>query len=100
MVLANALEETRLPAPIHVEDRGVFGEIIYDVGYGQKLSQSFSYASQKWVGFSLGFHGLRHRYAKSRVKTLIELVGFERARYLVSQEVGHFRPQITNCYLS
>ncbi len=97
-LLADYLEQFRLPTPIPVVDRKVFYDIFYAIGFGQSLSQSFSFASKKYLGFSTGFHGLRHTYAKSRLRTLVPMVGLKKAQLIISQELGHFRPEITYTY--
>ena len=50
--------------------------------------------------FSNGGHGLRHSYAQERMAELKSL-GLARAIALetVSQELGHFRAEITEVYL-
>lgn len=97
--LANTLEHRRLQKPKLVVDRGIFYEIRYDLGFGQAFSQSFGAASVKAVGFSNGAHGLRHSYVKNRTNCLVVLgYSFHDAQCIVSQEVGHFRPSITNAY--
>jgi integrase len=97
--LAEQLELRRLPQPKDVVDRGVFGKIHYDIGFGQSLSQAFSIASAKCLGYSTGFHGLRHSFAKWRYRTLIQFLEWHDARLILSQELGHFRPEITSCYM-
>ena len=97
--LVNLLEARRLSQPQRVTDRGIFYQRYYDVGFGQAFSQSFSAASKKAMGFSRGAHGLRHSYTKNRTRTLRSL-GFSQiaAQRIVSQELGHFRPDITLAY--
>ena len=72
----------------------------YDLGYGKALSQCFLRASLKYLSWSTGLHGLRHSYAKNRIKKiLVNGFNLENAKLVVSQELGHFRPEIVNCYL-
>lgn len=98
--LVERLEDRRLDAPERVTDRGVNYEKLYDIGAGQAWSQSFSNASKEALGWSEGAHGLRHSYAQERMSELQEL-GYTRETALetVSQEMGHFRPEITETYL-
>lgn len=99
ITLANQLDQLRW-APRLVKDRGVHYMQHYDIGFGQAFSQSFSYASFKALGFSFGVHGLRHSYVKRRISQLLTLeVCLADAQLIVSQEVGHFRPSITFCYM-
>lgn len=98
--LAERLEERRLEEPRTIEDRGIFYETRYEIGSGNAWSKSFSDASQKELEFSHGAHGARHSYAQERMTELREL-GHDRetALAIVSQELGHFRPEITETYL-
>ena len=50
---------------------------------------------------NLSFHGLRYKYAQDRYQTL-KSEGFSDkvSKATVSRELGHFRPDITNVYLS
>ena len=61
---------------------------------------SFSKASNRALFFSNGGHGLRHSYAQERMDELKGL-GLSRqvALETVSQELGHFRAEITEVYL-
>ncbi|MBD3822550.1 MAG: site-specific integrase, partial [Thiotrichales bacterium] len=94
--LAERLEERRFDSPQQVSDRGIHYEKNYDIGSGRAFSQSFSRASEKALGWSSGAHGLRHSYAQERMEEL-RSNGMEREHALevVSQEMGHFRPDIT-----
>jgi len=97
--LAVLLEARRLSLPQLVWDRGIKYELCYDVGFGQAFSQSFSAASKNALGLSRGAHGLRHSYAKNRTLTLRSIFGSQDiAQRIVSQELGHFRPDITLAY--
>lgn len=99
MVLARRLEARRLPQPRHVTDRGVYYRQHYDLGGGQPWSKSFSAASKNSLGWSKGGHGLRHSYAQSRMADLQKSMPRDQAKVVVSQELGHFRPEITEVYL-
>lgn len=81
-------------------DRGIYYERYFNVGGGKAWSNSFTRASQRTLGWSRGAHGLRHSYAQERLQTLQNL-GFlyEYALGIVSQELGHFRADITEVYL-
>ncbi len=98
--LADRLEERRLEAPRRVTDRGVHQQQQYDLAGGQRWSNSYSSASNRALGWSAGAHGLRHSYAQERMREL-QLSGLSRhdALETVSQEMGHFRPDITEVYL-
>lgn len=98
--LATRLEAVRLDEPRTVRDRGILYRQHYAVGGGQALSQAFSAASKAVLGYSTGIHGVRHSYAQQRHYELQRLTGDpERALRIVSQEMGHFRPEITQVYL-
>lgn len=98
--IANVIESRRLKQPKNVVDREVFYKMKYDLGFGKALSQSFTRASLKHLNRSTGLHGLRHSYAKNRIKKLTKkCFSFESAKLIVSQELGHIRASIINCYL-
>lgn len=98
--LAERLEATRRDEPERITDRGVHYESRYDIGGGQRWSNSFSAASERALSWSTGAHGLRHSYAQERMGEL-QREGLTRDQALetVSQEMGHFRPDITEVYL-
>ena len=98
--LANRLEERRLDAPRTVYDREIRYQQHYDLGAGKPWSDSFSKAAERELGWTQGAHGLRHEYAQTRMSAL-QGMGYEYrdAMEVVSQEMGHFRPDITECYL-
>ncbi len=98
--LAEQLEKLRLSVPRNVTDREIYYVQNYDVGGGKQWSDSFSRAAQRELGWSAGAHGLRHTYAQKRMRALQSLGHlYERALSIVSQEMGHFRPEITEVYL-
>lgn len=97
--LARRLERTRLPEPRQVTDRGVHYQQLYAIGGGQAWSESFSSASKTALGWSNGAHGLRHVYAQGRLSTLQQQLTRQEALRVVSQEMGHFRAEITEVYL-
>ena len=98
--LAAKLEERRLDEPRTVYDREVRYEQHYDLGGGKQWSDSFSKAAERELGWSEGAHGLRHEYAQERMNTLQENgYNYQEALEVVSQEMGHFRPEITEVYL-
>ena len=98
--LAEKLEERRLDEPKTTYDRGIGYQQHYDLGGGKQWSDSFSKAAERELGWSEGAHGLRHEYAQERMNTL-QSIGYEyrEALEVVSQEMGHFRPEITEVYL-
>lgn len=98
--LAEQLEAWRRPKPVTVVDRGISYLNFYEVAGGNAWSKSFSDASQRALGYSHGAHGLRHSYVQRR-KDQLQQAGLseEQALLVDSQEVGHFRPDITQVYL-
>ena len=98
--LANILETKRLENPILIKDRTINYIQYYAIGGGKNWSNSFSAASKRLLGWSHGAHGLRHSYAQQRMNELQQL-GFlyPDALAIVSQTLGHFRPEITEVYL-
>jgi integrase len=98
--LAERLESTRLSIPDRITDRKVHYIRHYDIGAGKKWSDSFSRAASRALGWSEGAHGVRHSYAQERMHEL-QHQGMTRSLALetVSQEMGHFRPEITETYL-
>lgn len=104
--LAERLEAQRLPEPRRVQDLAINSKDRitytqhYDIGAGNKWSKSFSDASVRALGWSNGGQGLRHSYAQQRMN---EELGAGRtwneALEIVSQELGHFREDITLVYL-
>src|SRR5450830_1035687 len=98
--LVEIIEKFRLDSPVVVSDRGIKYGTHYDLGFGKALSVCFSRASKKILNWSTGLHGLRHAYAQNRMFQLLGLdVNYDDALKIVSQELGHFRPSITLCYL-
>lgn len=97
---ASELELTRRAKPTSVQDRGINYLTIYDIAGGNAWSTSFSAASLRAVGYSHGAHGLRHGYVQRRLDDLQRLgFSYEDALAVISQEVGHFRPDVTEIYL-
>jgi len=98
--LAERLERRRLASPRKVYDREIYYTQFYNISGGNTFSSSFNQASNRALEWSTGAHGLRHSYAQERMNELQKL-GFSRAISLetVSQEMGHFRPFITETYL-
>jgi len=98
--LADRLEANRHEVPLERSDRGVKLASYYDLPGGQALSAAWSSASHHELGWSVGIHGLRHNYAQERMD---ELQGsgfsYDGALTVVSQEMGHFRGDITETYL-
>lgn len=98
--LANKLELLRLVEPRLVTDREIRYEQHYDIGGGKRWSDSFSKAAKRELGWSSGAHGVRHTYAQQRMKVLqSQGKNYELALSIVSQEMGHFRSDITEVYL-
>lgn len=99
ITLAKRLEATRLAEPRKVRDRTVNYLQHYGIGGGQPWSVSFGAASAKALGWSNGGHGLRHTHAQERMQTQQRVLPRKEALRVVSQEIGHFRPEITEVYL-
>ena len=97
--LAERLEERRLDTPAAVVDRGVRYLQRYDLGGGHAFSASFSRGSVEVLGNSRGAHGLRHGYAQQRMRELMHHAEHRLALAVVSEEMGHLRPDITETYL-
>lgn len=88
-------------APRTVFDRSIaYRDAQYNVMGGKSFSNSFSKTSLEQLGHSYGAHGLRHTYAQDRMKELCNAgKSWDDAKLIVSQELGHFRPSITDIYL-
>jgi len=98
--LAVQLEKRRLESKRKVKDRKIMYESYYDLNGGKNLSNRFSVVSKRVLGYSRGLHGLRHSFAQCRYRKLISLTKDKSiALQTVSQELGHFRPEITLVYL-
>ena len=98
--LSRALERCRLDQPRQVTDRGIYYQSHYDLGGGVAWSMSFTTCSKRALGLSRGAHGLRHGYAHERLAELqARGLGEKDARQILSQELGHFRPEIVEVYL-
>ncbi|WP_334033703.1 hypothetical protein [Burkholderia gladioli] len=98
--LADRLEAVRLEAPRAVYDREVRYEQHYDLAGGRQWADSFTKAAERALGWTEGAHGVRHTYAQLRMNTL-QSKGYDYrdALGIVSQEMGHFRPDVTLVYL-
>ena len=98
--LAERLEALRLDTPRDMADRGVNYQAHYAIPAGQALSSAWSAASAQALGWSAGIHGLRHNYAQERMSELQSRgQSYTDALATVSQEMGHFRADITEVYL-
>lgn len=98
--LARELEMHRLDEPKVVRDRDVRIESHYDVSGGRNFSNAFSRDSKRHLDWSAGAHGLRHSYAQLRMDEIADRgASHDEARKIVSQELGHFRPDIRDVYV-
>lgn len=97
--LATKLEATRLTQPQSITDRGIHYQSHYNIGAGLQFSDAFSKASVRALGYTHGAHGLRHSYAQDRYEQLANHLPIKDVMIIVSQELGHFRPDITEVYL-
>jgi integrase len=98
--LAQQLEALRLSQPRSIQDREVDRIVYYDLVGGQSFSSLFSISAKQALGFTIGAHALRHRWAKRRFAALVKnAVPAKEALAILSQESGHFRPSISIPYL-
>ncbi|MDV0623081.1 site-specific integrase [Klebsiella variicola subsp. variicola] len=98
--LAEILESRRLAEPVTVTDRGIHYQQFYAISAGQAWSRAFSNASTRALGWSAGSHGTRHSYAQERMAELQDYgCSYGESLEVVSQELGHFRAEITKIYL-
>lgn len=98
--LAKQLEAQRLPEPKHLTDRNIHYTQHYNISAGRAWAASFSRAANRSLGWSEGAHGVRHSYAQERMYELQNSgINRDKALEVVSQEMGHFRPDITETYL-
>lgn len=98
--LARELEKLRLINSRTVKDRTIKYTQYYSIGGGKAWTNSFSAASKRTLGWSHGAHGMRHSYAQARMSELQQQgLMYSDALRLVSQALGHFRPDITEVYL-
>ncbi len=98
--LSSELESRRLDQPVEVYDRGIRYSQHYDLVAGKAFSNAFSSASRNILGWTNGAHGLRHGYAQQRMHELAqEGFALQERLEIVSQELGHFRPDIVKSYL-
>jgi integrase len=95
--LAQQLEQRKLNEPVTVTDRGIDYQQHYNVAGGKNWSVSFSKASNRVLGWSRGGHGLRRTYAQERMREITK-VNYERALKIVSQEMGHLKPDVKCSY--
>jgi integrase len=98
--LSDRLEERRLTEPKSIIDRGIYYEQVYEISGGKTWSTNFNEKSVEVLEWSNGAHGLRHSYAQERVNEVQERgKTYSKTLEIVSQELGHFRPEITEVYL-
>ena len=101
--LVPAVEAKRLPVPVWEKDhRGNWFKRYFDLPGGTEFGKRFAKASKAVVGKkgNKGPHGLRHMFAQIRLAYHMDQGhSYKEARRLVSQQVGHFRDQITKTYL-
>jgi len=98
--LAERLETYRLDAAVLKVDQGVAYQQHYGLGAGRGWAASFRSAAERSIGWHKGAHGVRHSYAQERMVELQNRgYAYYKALAIVSQELGHFRPDITEVYL-
>lgn len=98
--VAEELEARRRDTPITVHDRRIEFVSRYDIAGGRVFSTQFSKVSKRLLGRSHGSDGLRHSYVERRLEELLR----GRRRYpeaiaIISQEIGHIRPDTAKSYL-
>ena len=97
----NGQEHTVTPAPALMDrlkaviaNEGQFS--VNRDAYSNRLEQAVTAAGETWHGS----HGWRHTYAKTRMAELTgQGLGYNQALRVVSEEMGHHRPEITEWYL-
>ncbi len=97
--LAKRLEQYRLETPRKIKDRKCTIVNRYDITGGKKFTNAFSQLSKRIFGWSHGAHGLRYAYAQQRLNHSIPDRSYDEKLEIISQELGHFRKQITPHYL-
>jgi len=98
--LAEKLEQYRLEQPILKVDQGVAYQQNYGIGAGRSWAASFRSAAERSMGWHKGPHGVRHSYAQERMNELQKHgYTYNQSLAIVSQEMGHFRADITEVYL-
>ncbi|MFA0079369.1 integrase domain-containing protein [Vibrio artabrorum] len=98
--LAQELESYRLDTPKLIKDRKADILTHYNLVGGIRFTNAFYNMSTKVLGYSHGAHGLRYTYAQQRMGANNPGNTYETNKLIVSQELGHFRPDITDHYLT
>ncbi|MFA0159272.1 integrase [Vibrio sp. 10N.261.46.A3] len=98
--LAKELEIYRLDSPIQIKDRKADILTHYNLVGGIRFTNAFYNMSTKVLGYSHGAHGLRYTYAQQRMGDNNPGNTYETNKLIVSQELGHFRSDITDHYLN
>lgn len=98
--LAALMETKRLSSPKTIQDRKESFTIHYELLGGKRFTDAFYYASNKALGWSHGAHGLRFTYAQNRMDNELAKFPYKEAKLILSQELGHFREEITDRYLN
>ena len=98
--LSDLLETKRLTEPKVVIDRKCPITTYYDIAGGKKFTDAFSQLSKSVFGWSHGAHGLRYAYAQERMNHTVTNEPYSEKKEIVSQELGHFRKDITSHYLT
>lgn len=98
--LAFRLESIALQQPEILYIQGVRFVSYYFIPGGPFFSQWFGPWARTVTKTKMTFHSLRHAFAQQRLFKLAQL-GFDHktAMTIVSQEMGHFRPEITTTYM-
>lgn len=88
-------KETYLKLEKYINENGKL-KIDDPRAYRDAIKQASNVTNQNYTGS----HGLRHTYAQNRMNELqTEGVGYRTACLIVSREMGHERPSITELYL-
>ena len=99
---ARSLESIRLETPRDFIHRGLEHSTkqYYALPAGNPLSQQWTRASQRALGYSHGIHGLRHTFAQQRVDELTRSgITWSLALERTSQLMGHYRTEEVLTYL-
>ena len=88
-------KDTYLEIERYVKENGVL-KIDDPRSYREAIKEAAQKVGQEYTGS----HGLRHNFAQNRMNELQSMgAGYQTACHMVSKEMGHERPSITETYL-
>lgn len=94
------LESRRRPTPVVVRHERSYLTSYFDIPGGKAWGSSFRMACYRTFGKSAGGHGLRHTFTAERMDVFTGQGISERdAKFAISVELGHFRPDVVDLYL-